>query len=1289
MMNSILEPSNFIKYHKSLKLYLGISQDRLTPVTSARVAKARQKLSRLTEIQFYDLSTDVYDELQRRINETNEKPKHLLPQSNYHPKRNQARQKLAALPSQRFKDLVNDVLFEIDRRHLAEQPSIDRISRDSPNLNDYPSAREPSQHAEMKLLSPQRPEHSLPVQNVSRLDVDSRLDSTDEPKDEVKTPVRENFPRPKVETPSQREITATKVVPKRAELTWSSDEEEDSVSFTNHQSVRSSLGSKELKNISRRSRLSMISSHNSLAENVKLKETLKAKDEEIVEKLRAKDEEIEEKLKAKDEDIEEKLKAKDEDMEERLKAKDQEIEDLNEQLSALKEHDTLHEEKVNNLELELEEKDSNIKSLKGESSKFSELEVTNAEQLSKIAELQDQLHTAISKTRELDSLREKYQNLQEKCENGEVKTDSRDLDEKVLDLEQQNKSLQQKNKLQENSYVELKEKHDTLLKQHTLLQKDHAALQKTMERISTTSNDSDINLKQGANETANSLWQKKYQELKAGNISNKILSTEAPDLESLQRYCDLDGSVPLMAIANLYAGVEMMLSYVSEEKISTLGLFSGVSGIAYSVQSIAKDAGSTDPTSKVGEKTQLIEASLSNLLTSTRYYALYLDVMPKLLIHAAINDVYFSVLDLVSLRKIHAVGDSLVQAVKDSRSRGKESLQAASNQKVLELTQTNVQSQELNLQKDGGHLASFSDYALSNGIPEVPKFDGDRSDASTPPRTPTEEETLAQVKPLKMAEKLSSQEDLTRRSNSDSFEIPRKFKGSLPAISPIRVRSPEITNKYDDGKDETQQSEQPLTLDTTSTNGSGKGLEKPSTIKTTANDQAIKQLGRPIENTNKNVMKRETAKKQAAPLTEKTSASSSQKAKESVHLFDQHTVSSKAGAEQKSHAPSKNSPSTYHTADMSVSSLASKFSEISSNDSTPRNSNGRTRTNGSVSGSSKINKFKQQFEQNRAESLKQDSFISSASSASPSPVKYHRSSGEVAKAFNKFGAKVNPTEEPAVSRKLFTDDDERPKKDKESDYDSDQVEAKPETIQRRPPYEENRIESSAKVPEPKAKYVQGSGSTEDVAGSNNIEMGEEETENVEEDKTEVVTNTEETDEKEDAPTRATTEEEEENFDFENFNTLDPDNTLKELLLYLEHQTVEVISAIQQLLQSIRNPKATRGLLRGAAELIITVVKQMCEGTKTLMGQSRYADAMGHAQYVVDVLDDCVVRMDKLYGNDHSKDEMYADKDFKQRSAGIAFDIARSTKELVKTVEEASLRDEIAVLDSRLNAPNHA
>lgn len=87
--------------------------------------RARDKLLRLSPIQFQELSTDVYDELLRREDERHSKgpdghgrsvPRFLLPRNNFHPKRNQARQKLSTLAMQKFRELATDVLFELERR---------------------------------------------------------------------------------------------------------------------------------------------------------------------------------------------------------------------------------------------------------------------------------------------------------------------------------------------------------------------------------------------------------------------------------------------------------------------------------------------------------------------------------------------------------------------------------------------------------------------------------------------------------------------------------------------------------------------------------------------------------------------------------------------------------------------------------------------------------------------------------------------------------------------------------------------------------------------------------------------------------------------------------------------------------------------------------------------------------------------------------------------------------------------------------------------------------------------
>jgi hypothetical protein len=90
-----------------------------------RPNKARDKLLRLSPVQFHELSTDVFDELQRRqasaplpgrLPRQQLVPSFLQPRSDFHEKRNQARQKLSSLQTPRFRDLATDVFCELERR---------------------------------------------------------------------------------------------------------------------------------------------------------------------------------------------------------------------------------------------------------------------------------------------------------------------------------------------------------------------------------------------------------------------------------------------------------------------------------------------------------------------------------------------------------------------------------------------------------------------------------------------------------------------------------------------------------------------------------------------------------------------------------------------------------------------------------------------------------------------------------------------------------------------------------------------------------------------------------------------------------------------------------------------------------------------------------------------------------------------------------------------------------------------------------------------------------------------
>lgn len=143
------------EHYRVLQSYLGpyLRDEKGNP----RPSRAKDKLTRLSPVQFQELSTDVYDESLRREDDRkrggpnapgNETPKYLLPKNNFHPKRNQARQKLSTLPLERFRQLATDVYYELERRvprfaagdlARSSSPAASIASRASSNRGGPPS----------------------------------------------------------------------------------------------------------------------------------------------------------------------------------------------------------------------------------------------------------------------------------------------------------------------------------------------------------------------------------------------------------------------------------------------------------------------------------------------------------------------------------------------------------------------------------------------------------------------------------------------------------------------------------------------------------------------------------------------------------------------------------------------------------------------------------------------------------------------------------------------------------------------------------------------------------------------------------------------------------------------------------------------------------------------------------------------------------------------------------------------------------------------------------------------
>ncbi|KAA8915884.1 hypothetical protein TRICI_001977 [Trichomonascus ciferrii] len=151
----------------------------------------------------------------------------------------------------------------------------------------------------------------------------------------------------------------------------------------------------------------------------------------------------------------------------------------------------------------------------------------------------------------------------------------------------------------------------------------------------------------------------------------------------------------------------------------------------------------------------------------------------------------------------------------------------------------------------------------------------------------------------------------------------------------------------------------------------------------------------------------------------------------------------------------------------------------------------------------------------------------------------------------------------------------------------------------------------------------------------------------------------------------------------NFDIADPDNTVAELQGYLEEKTVGVIDSIQSLLTGIRDNEIM-SILRPHIDNITSSVNKMIEATGTSMNQTRNWQLKDKGQYILANLSDCSQRMANLRtDSDHLDEHDHPDRHLKQRLAGISFDMAKCTKELVKTVEEVSLNAEISQIDEQL------
>lgn len=151
--------------------------------------------------------------------------------------------------------------------------------------------------------------------------------------------------------------------------------------------------------------------------------------------------------------------------------------------------------------------------------------------------------------------------------------------------------------------------------------------------------------------------------------------------------------------------------------------------------------------------------------------------------------------------------------------------------------------------------------------------------------------------------------------------------------------------------------------------------------------------------------------------------------------------------------------------------------------------------------------------------------------------------------------------------------------------------------------------------------------------------------------------------------------------------LPPDSSIAELQTYLEEQTSETVDSIQSLLSGIRDNEKVVDL-KPKVQQISVLVRRMLEATGSSMAQTRNWLLRDKGSFILQNLGDCSSRMEALYDElDRLDAEGHAKRQLKQRLAGVSFDMAKSTKELVKTVEEVSIKSEIEQIEMQLSTPS--
>lgn len=1434
-------------YFCELRDFFQVTGTKHDRSNSARAQKARSKLLKLYPSQFFELSTDVHDELQRRIDENQAQPDHLLPKDTFHVKRNQARQKLANLSQSRFNDLVDDILYEIKRRNYHEKPEHKGTDISEKYSGGTPTS---SSHFEGVFSGDEAGNHTKDTgetSDASQADIHNQKNGYTIVPETVLSDTNES---PSKITPNAS-VQASQVIPKKASIEWSSDEEDEddshkpkqvsdkeqvspvSNSQTGETTVQSPLfSSKDADRLHFSENENGFNKHASPSreENYTFSEEFSSQSPLFSSSKKTKRfSELEDDLNHSRKSIsgnENGLLGQSPPQSPLFSLQHRETDGNPELLSASelkddrKEVEAAHswgnysEDHASGKALQgaladdllpvsrgLPEdrraapntsstNDDNVgntsrtshpgrtsnesgtsinaytgnrgsikrASLEHENSKR-EIEVLMAEGTKmdmRITELENSNSILSSAKNELDRRIQDHQSeiLELKSRLEKSSKEAEDAKAEVLRLTEQEvkegdslgKSIDQSH---QEEFARLTKQVNSLSIENEELKQKNAELEFKMKLLNSSNRKDEKSISPSTRQKA--VGSDRFKE-------KEVLS----DPEALKRYSSEDGLLPLDLILSFNKQIETIFYHLHDKQhLPAFGdqLFEDISRISELVHKTIKLVDVSDHQDQV----ILLKASLSHAITSVRYFASYHDILPPITVESAISDISFAVCGLLDVVKIidapqaviseqhlsepspqtpimknmksssSLAGEEANSGLKDPRGINKHAIEESNNSmspvKPLKITQKVVQNSPptkptISARKPSSTLftSMLSPSLSNNSSPRNSQFSNLRfasgakseedvridkgSESKSHSQTDKEDSARSPEGGISVKEKmdnslqeaskngnnsgLSAQERLflngKENHNLSKGEESRKIEKRVDSIIPTSETKSSVPEKFNRGPD--------FSLcaasgdDTTDDQYNHKSDASNTTSDEDLTYQALKQSMKKNHEIagEKKIESSMPSKKPEGKINVpklRSSLDSSPKrgggdgdgvsalktiqgavhAKESPaeppRIIKQVITTQMEGPPDETDADIETSPFRFDDAmalersvnlksptknlelsplknsevkvkDRAVATTENRAFDVENSAIEINDTNSRA-SSGAVNGFSKQKENLSLDENSKKKQIKpflegvKKGADANAQKTSPNPSMTQSSS----------------TSQPII---------------KVSNFESEGSPAARTVVK------QEEIEDVRNVPAINRAKSTSSNNQKSSARLSNTSLAEKEYED------------------------------EGDFDIDAFDIENPDNTLSELLLYLEHQTIEVISTIQSLLTSIKQPQASTGELRKGSGAITRVIAQMIEATSVSMAQSRNAPLKEHGNWVVQSLEDCQRRMTTLCRlkrdgtvEVNEGDSDYADKHFKQRLAGIAFDVAKCTKELVKTVEEASLKEEIEFLNSKISS----